>query len=1838
MTKRPLAILLALCLPTLSPAQSGNQPVNAQQQITLQGLRTSANQGKFIAAAYASDGSLILLYDQHDGIRLLKTNATATTLIAQSQQGAPGDSALAIAIDPSGNIYVTGTSTSSTLTGTSGTAFPTRYDTTTNSFLAKYDANLTPLWLTFLGAGATSATSIAATSSGVFVTGLTYSQTFPITSSAIQQTPSPNGNQNGFAEAFTTAGTLTYATYLNGANGNTTPTGIAADANGNAYITGSTTATGFPTLNALVPNIPNTTTSTTSGFLTALNPTGSAFLYSTFIPGTGLTSIALDPTTQTLLLTGNIAPGQFPIATVTTPLVSTPYQSLLRIPLNGQSVTASTLLIPGTQSFVTPGPTGDAWITGTLTTPLFPGSNAPNNPSGDTFLLHLTAINTIDQTLRFGGLPINNALYASLTTTPAAPAVTGTSIALPATLTATAASSLLTTQTFDVPFTQTPNTILPNTLADTLPTTTTCPGSSQCTGTAALLALIGTGTSAPSLNLSTDNLPNLTLRNLGSASATSLSLTATGYTLATNCPTILAPSNSCTLALTGTGPGTLTASAANAASTTINLPATALTPNPIALSTNELDFGIAASTSPAITRTLTLTNLTATPQPFTAANAIAYASSDFSLTATTCNTLTALTIPANSTCTLTFALTASTTSDTPESAFFLIANQDIKLTGFSQVNALNLSSTEIDFGTQYSNATSLFLPRYLYLSNNSSSPITHTPVTLPTTSPFTVTDDCPNTLAPHSICALTLTYNSPTAPSDDSTTLNLDGNQTVLVTGQTLPPATVTGSTPNPSLTVSATAITFATPVTVTGISGTQQSITVTNSGAIPFALTPTVTGDFTLTNTCPATLSAAATCQLFLNFAPAQPGQRDGLLSLTAGSDFSPTLITLTGIGSAILPANNGTLPLGQTYTGEPTEIFLPITQSLPSLTATTNNSAFNIAIVPNTGTAPTSLPSSSFTPTATANCTSCYLGIQFLSQTAGPSTATLTLTTISNGNPYQLTLTGTALPVSGLLLTPITQDFGSVPVNSTSATQTFTLANLLTPSTAVTITAITATGDFTLAPNTTGGPSCAGTLTPTATCYLQLLFTPAAEGPRTGTLTITTSNGIITAPLTGYATPDPGLSISPTSLNFNLTPDPSAITQTITLNNTGTATLTISTPTTSTPNFTSNTNCSTLAPAATCTITVNFAPSADNLTDTLSITVTNTQNGQSTTYTVPLTGNYTTQNNGLQILPTQINFGSNPTETLGYTRQFSLTNLTAKQQTITLTMPRQFPLTDGTACTTLAPNATCTFTVSFLPATNGSLTGTVTAQGTPTGNSAPVQSLAYMLGYGAGSAALTVTGNPIPNSPLSFGQLTSSQTSSQTLTLTNSGTTSLTIRHITSNPPFLSTTTCGATLTPTSSCTVTLTYSPIYELPTTATDLTPRADSGQLLLESDAATSPTLIPLTGSVAPILSSSPPSSAVLSAFTLSQNSLTFPSTAIGNTSSIQTVTFTNTGTTILHVTSVTASTDFTITSTCATLAPGDTCTLSAQFTPTTISTTTARSGTLEISSDASTNLEFISLFGISSASPLTLSPTTLNFGAINIGTSNTLNITATNTTATPITFLTLTTSGSYAVSNSTCNTLTAGATCTIPITFTPTTTATTTGTLSITTNATALPLTLPLTGSGITAPPSFTLTVNGAAAQTLTVTSGSPATYTLELTPLNNFSGPIALTCAPVIAAQYASCSLLSSTLSLDGAPQFSTATINTITTTTALKTIPAIFAIFLTPALFFRRKHRKTLAILIICAFTTLSGCGSNKAPSSAPTNFRYTPAGTYQYTITATSTSGPTIASTVTLNLIVQ
>ena len=196
--------------------------------------------------------------------------------------GSAEDDAYAIAIDGTGNAYVTGQTTSMNFPTVSG-AYSGSNAGLFDVFVTKLSVNgASLLYSTYIGgSGSDSGNAIAVDGSGnAFVAGGTTSSTnFPTTTGALQTTFG-GGSVDGFVlELASSGGSLTFSTYLGG-SGDDVANGIAIDTSGE-YVVGSTTSTNFPTQGPYQPSI----NGTSNGFVTKLNTSGNALVYSTYLGG-----------------------------------------------------------------------------------------------------------------------------------------------------------------------------------------------------------------------------------------------------------------------------------------------------------------------------------------------------------------------------------------------------------------------------------------------------------------------------------------------------------------------------------------------------------------------------------------------------------------------------------------------------------------------------------------------------------------------------------------------------------------------------------------------------------------------------------------------------------------------------------------------------------------------------------------------------------------------------------------------------------------------------------------------------------------------------------------------------------------------------------------------------------------------------------------------------------------------------------------------------------------------------------------------------------------------------------------------------------------------------------------------------------------------------------------------------------------------------------------------------------------------------------------------------------------------------------------------------------------
>jgi hypothetical protein len=151
---------------------------------------------------------------------------------------------------------------------------------------------------TFLGgsSGDDDARAVATDSAGnVYVTGSTTSTNFQ-TVAAMQPTAGTldplSGMSDVFVSKFNPSGTaLIFSTYLGGTNDDDANS-IAVDVNGNVLVGGSTTSTDFPTTQG---TFRRTCTTSPEGcadaFAAEINPSGSLFIYSTYLGGTGVDEV-----------------------------------------------------------------------------------------------------------------------------------------------------------------------------------------------------------------------------------------------------------------------------------------------------------------------------------------------------------------------------------------------------------------------------------------------------------------------------------------------------------------------------------------------------------------------------------------------------------------------------------------------------------------------------------------------------------------------------------------------------------------------------------------------------------------------------------------------------------------------------------------------------------------------------------------------------------------------------------------------------------------------------------------------------------------------------------------------------------------------------------------------------------------------------------------------------------------------------------------------------------------------------------------------------------------------------------------------------------------------------------------------------------------------------------------------------------------------------------------------------------------------------------------------------------------------------------------------------------
>ena len=228
-------------------------------------------------------------------LAVINTSASGPALVYSTFLGGSGmDAGFGIAVDTSGNTYITGVTESPDFPVTAG-AFQTTLKGCKNAFLAVINTNASGagslVYSTYLGgSGMDAGFGVGVNTNGnAYVTGCTNSPDFPVTSGSLQT--ALTGYKNAFVSVVKAgasgAASLVYSTYLGGSSFDE-GSGIAVDASGNTYVTGFTYSRDFPVTSGAFQSILNSTYGGANAFVTKLNTGTSgtaALVYSTYLGG-----------------------------------------------------------------------------------------------------------------------------------------------------------------------------------------------------------------------------------------------------------------------------------------------------------------------------------------------------------------------------------------------------------------------------------------------------------------------------------------------------------------------------------------------------------------------------------------------------------------------------------------------------------------------------------------------------------------------------------------------------------------------------------------------------------------------------------------------------------------------------------------------------------------------------------------------------------------------------------------------------------------------------------------------------------------------------------------------------------------------------------------------------------------------------------------------------------------------------------------------------------------------------------------------------------------------------------------------------------------------------------------------------------------------------------------------------------------------------------------------------------------------------------------------------------------------------------------------------------------
>ncbi len=627
--------------------------------------------------------------------------------------------------------------------------------------------------------------------------------------------------------------------------------------------------------------------------------------------------------------------------------------------------------------------------------------------------------------------------------------------------------------------------------------------------------------------------------------------------------------------------------------------------------------------------------------------------------------------------------------------------------------------------------------------------------------------------------------------------------------------AKYTLGTAHPTLSLSSATIDFSTLSIPIGSSSAPESTTLTNTGTAPLNLTISVEQSFSGPvpfseyDNCGTTVAAGASCTINAVFQPTTAAPSDGTILIVSNAPSAPHQIQL------LSPGNSGTID---------SVSFVPATLTFPGQgPGTVSASQSSVTTTPASGANP-SEPNVTSAPVVggpnasdfTLDLSGCVVGTHYCqvnaefspsSTATGTRTATVTVGTNAPNTPQVLQLSGTvsAGPYA-VMQTP--------SIQPTSVGQGQNAAFLVTNTGGQTlnVTGVTVSGanasDFTIS-----GANCsypAFTLASQASCALNILFTPSANGPRTATITLVDNESkpaSVTFSAMGVNANDAAFEIinSPAPNGIDYFPDTVVGTTGInvvfvSLLNEGNAPGTASIVTNGDFSYSPSGTCPATFPVGgSCIYQISFTPTATG-PRTGSMVITTSAPGPQT-FTIPLAGNGV--NTAIvSVTPSNLAFGNQALNTPSAAQQVTIANTGKGPFNFSgIAIPAPFSQTNSCG-STVAAGGTCTLNVVYTPTAPGPASGVMTFTGNASGGTFAVG----LSGSGASGAFPQLT----PSS-LTFGnQAIGTVSKAQIVTLSNPGTAPFTFGGVQPSGNYQATSTCSGAINPGSSCTISVQFAP--------------------------------------------------------------------------------------------------------------------------------------------------------------------------------------------------------------------------------------------------------------------------------------------------------------------------------------------------------------------------------------------------------------------------------------------